>query len=179
MPTTQLFVELLVIGYGATAWLVLLVAAALGWQPTQISPQLAGEALVPLTALSYVLGIILDRVAREFFEKVLPKATAPAEGISLEDAEHSICEKSERLWSSCVYNRSRFRICRAWTLSFAMIGIAYSTWRIRIDMLAWSQSAEILVLAFLCSLLAAWATVHLHRDYYTQVGKLFRFLRTL
>lgn len=38
IPTTQLFVELLVIGFGVTAWLLLFVAAALGWQPPQGLP---------------------------------------------------------------------------------------------------------------------------------------------
>jgi hypothetical protein len=176
MPTTQLFVELLVIGFGATAWLLLFAAAALGWQPPQSFPHLGGEALVPLSALSYVLGIIVDRIARELFGRVLSNASAHAAGTPLADSERLICEKSERLWNTCVYNRSRFRICRAWILNFAMIAVAYATWNARVGIHAWRHSAAIIALACLCSLLAAWVTARLNRDYYTQVGEVFRFL---
>ncbi|HVP55228.1 MAG TPA: hypothetical protein VMU45_09560 [Candidatus Eisenbacteria bacterium] len=176
MATTQLFVELLVIGFGVTAWLVLFVAAALGWQPSQFSQHLGGVALVPLSALAYVLGIIVDRIARELFARVSGTALAHPPGTPVADAELLICEKSERLWNSCAYNRSRFRICRAWTLNFAMIAVAYATWNARVRIHDWRHSAAVTALAFLCSLLAAWATARLNRDYNSQVGKVFRFL---
>jgi hypothetical protein len=176
MPTTQLFVELLVIGFGAIAWLLLLVAAALGWQPAQFPLHLGGEVIVPLSALSYVLGILLDRGAREVFSRILTHPPAPAKDVSPDTAEHFICHKSEQLWTRCLYNRSRFRICRAWTLNFLLIAFAYCAWNARVGAQSWRDSAAIVALALLGFLFAAWATVFLNRDYHTEVGKVFRFL---
>jgi hypothetical protein len=62
MSTTNLFVELLVIGVGCAGWLTLLAVAALGYASTLVMCLLSTPAAaVPALALIYLLGIVLDR----------------------------------------------------------------------------------------------------------------------
>lgn len=64
MNTTHFFVELLVIGAGALVWLVLLVAALLGYDLSDVLDELLHPAaIVPLLPAVYVLGILTDRIA--------------------------------------------------------------------------------------------------------------------
>lgn len=63
MTTTHLFVELLVIGFGAAIWVALLVAALLGQPISFDSKILAWDTLVSLLPLIYVFGILIDRFA--------------------------------------------------------------------------------------------------------------------
>ena len=68
MSTTNLFVELIVIGVGALAWIVLLVLSLFGWAWVPTERVFSTVALVPLLSLIYVLGIVSDRIADSLFE---------------------------------------------------------------------------------------------------------------
>jgi hypothetical protein len=175
MPTTQLFVELLVVGMGVVSWIVLLVAAVVG---LPLSPQAAalgpGE-LAAVTATAYVLGIMLDRIARTLWGAFLYRPER-IHGTPTDDAERMICCKSERLWNTCAYNRSRFRICRAWTLNFALLALTYALWNASSQTHQWQHSAAIILVAIVLCVLAAWATVRLNRDYYVQIEGVFPLL---
>ena len=70
MSTTNLFVELLVIGVGASIWLILSTLSVLGYAWVPVDRLLSPSAAVPALALVYVLGIISDRVADAVFELV-------------------------------------------------------------------------------------------------------------
>lgn len=69
MNTTHLFVELLVIGFGALAWLLLIVAAVLGYDITSVQSNLLSlGTLFPILSFGYVLGILVDRIADWSFD---------------------------------------------------------------------------------------------------------------
>ena len=175
MPTTQLFVELLVIGMGVVAWIILFVAAAFGWALSPHAATLGAGETAAVTVMAYVLGIIMDRIARALWGAFLFRPDH-IHGTKTEDAERVICSKSERLWNTCVYNRSRLRICRAWTLNFALLAITYAVWNARVHAHPWEHSTAIILVALVLCALAACATVRLNRDYYIQIEGVFRLL---
>lgn len=135
MGTTNLFVELVVIGVGAAAWLVLLVLAAFGWAWVPLEQTFSSTALVPLISVVYLLGIVSDRVADSLFERVwvprLRAATFPALA-AYHDARRDILTRSARLADQLEYGRSRLRICRGWALNAVLTALA-------LDLFLWRQ----------------------------------------
>lgn len=176
MPTTQLFVELLVIGIGALAWVILFAAAIFGWRSTGTMPTLNAGQILAGTAATYVLGIIIDRLSRALWNRILFRPST-IDGTLTADAERIICKESERLWNTCIYNRSRLRICRAWTLNAALICLAYLLWNVSVHAHTWATSVGVLTILIALSILAAWATVRLNRDYYNQLKGVFPLVR--
>lgn len=169
MNVTALFVELLVIGMGTATWLALFLAAILGYRfdtnLLQENPALIGT----LTAIVYVLGIVVDRLVRDLFMPTLEekarravftpdriaqiKAIAPDidEGNLSMEMEKFIRANSESLAHKIDYNRSRLRICRAWILHFALIGVGFTWWNYRVQLVdaatqAWLLSGDVLLM---------------------------------
>lgn len=176
MATTQLFVELLVIGTGVAAWIYLFVAAAFGCALSPPAVALGTGELLVVIAMAYILGIMMDRLARALWRPFLFRP-GHLHGTPTDDVENAICSKSERLWNTCVYNRSRFRVCRASTLNFALLAIAYAIWNARVNAHPWAQSAGIIIGSLSLGVLAAWATVCLNRDYYSRLEGVFPLVR--
>lgn len=127
MGTTNLFVELVVIGVGAMTWLCLLVFALFGWGWLPVEKAFSTVALVPLLSLIYLLGIISDRIADSIFEHVWVKRLQKERFANANEyhvARRQILTGSERLSDLLEYGRSRMRICRGWTLNSILIAIA-------------------------------------------------------
>ncbi len=70
MNTTDLFVELIIIGIGGAIWLCLLIFGMFGYDWVPLDETLALAALIPFLSVAYVLGIIIDRVADAIFERL-------------------------------------------------------------------------------------------------------------
>jgi hypothetical protein len=125
--TTNLFVELVVIGVGAAAWLVLLVLAAFGWAWVPVERAFSSTALVPLVSVVYLLGIVSDRIADTLFERWwvprLRRERFP-EIAAYHDARRDILTRSARLADQLEYGRSRLRICRGWALNAVLTALA-------------------------------------------------------
>ena len=129
MSTTNLFVELLVIGVGALIWIVLLILAVFGyhWIPDDLlkSPVMA----VPALAIVYVLGILSDRLADTCFEKIWNDDLRDEffkHKKDYYDARRLILTKSERLSELLEYGRSRLRICRGWVFNTVLIIVCFN-----------------------------------------------------
>src|SRR5215831_14494516 len=133
MQTTQLFVELLVIGVGVLLWLGLLIAAIFGYKPNTFPDLNSGEvALLTglLVAAGYALGILVDRISREICSLLFgPRATQATHETRLENL---IKTSSETLGKEIEYNRSRLRICRSWALNLLFASIAFEIWNSRV-----------------------------------------------
>jgi len=134
MSTTNLFVELIVIGVSASAWLALLLLTAFGWRWIPVQPVLSPTALVPLLAVTYLLGIITDRVADSIFERLWTERVRSPEFANRDEyheARHEVLLGSERLAELIEYGRSRLRICRGWALNGVLLAIAIAlfAWR--------------------------------------------------
>src|SRR5215210_8108672 len=127
MGTTNLFVELVVIGVGAMAWLCLLILTVFGWTWIPLEKLFSTTALLPLVSLIYLLGIVSDRIADSIFERFWVERlqlTRFANTNEYHVARRQILTGSERLSDLLEYGRSRMRICRGWTLNSVLIAIA-------------------------------------------------------
>jgi hypothetical protein len=127
MSTTNLFVELIVIGVGAAAWLVLLVLSVFGWRWLPALNLPAMLELIPTLSMIYLLGILTDRVADVLFERRwvgrLRRDFFPT-AADYHRARVVILTESERLAELLEYGRSRLRICRGWAINAALIVVA-------------------------------------------------------
>lgn len=139
MTTTHLFVELLVIGFGALIWFLLLLATFFGADVHTIPiDRLDWTVLLfPLLSLSYVLGIVTDRVADRLFssweERHRLFVYKPSEFGSEKKAEEKhhndrrfLLVEGPELWQFIEYGRSRLRICRGWALNGVLLIFSYN-----------------------------------------------------
>ena len=134
MNTTSLFVELLVIGVGGMMWLMLGLAAVFDLGPLLSQfVHLPANALLmmfgPVTALTYVIGIVLDRTADGLFDVEARRLGrkdffAGANKEEARQARTAIYCRSDRLADLYEYGRSRLRICRGSCLNIVMLILA-------------------------------------------------------
>ena len=127
MGTTELFVELIVIGIGGAAWIVLAVLSAFGYRWIPLEQALSLPVLVPALSLVYLVGIITDRLADVLFEAIW----VPGLRRKHYDSNHSarddrrlIYTHNEYLASLIEYGRSRLRICRGWAFNATLCLVA-------------------------------------------------------
>ena len=121
MNTTDLFVEILVIGIGAAIWVTMLVLSMLGYSAASLDRLFSIPALLPGIALVYVLGIIMDRISDVLFDRLFVDSVRKkyySERKQEFDDRRTILVYSERLSQLLEYGRSRLRIVRGWTLNF-------------------------------------------------------------
>jgi hypothetical protein len=131
MATTALFVELVVIGLGplAAIFLVIFGIFGYGWVPTEKAFSL--PVLLPLLAMTYLLGIIVDRIA----DKILGGWGKRLRRDSFDDERayrraRSIAYADSPFRELFEYSRSRLRIARGWILNSLLIIAAgnYFVW---------------------------------------------------
>jgi hypothetical protein len=125
MKTTELFVELVVVGFGALLWIPLTLLSIFGysWIPSgvwdiSLTQALAIIAIVPVLVITYVFGILIDRLGDLVFDPFDAKIrqeyfTEPEH----QRARTIIYVQSESLSTWFHYVRSRLRICRGWALN--------------------------------------------------------------
>jgi hypothetical protein len=139
MSTTQIFVELLIIGIGVIIWIVLFIAGIAELPFSAINDIIREIKLplgLPLMASAYVFGILLDRVVYSLFNQRKHKIQAEVFNNSDEPPvniiEKIVLDSSEELSKMVHYNRSRMRICRSWFVNFLLIGLTFLVWQSRI-----------------------------------------------
>jgi hypothetical protein len=120
MSTTTLFVELVVVGVGAMAWLCLLIVAAFGHAWIPLDRVVSPSATVPVLALVYVLGIVSDRVADAVLGPLWAKGNR-ARVYGGDDhayaADKMLVLATPQFSRLFEYNKSLQRICRGWTFN--------------------------------------------------------------
>jgi hypothetical protein len=89
LTTTQLFVELLVIGIGVVLWVALFVAALFGYRFDEGLSRLDPLWFIVVGAVAYALGIAMDRSVRAVLAPLAEKAYTRAinDKVGLPDAE--------------------------------------------------------------------------------------------
>ena len=137
MSTTSLFVELVVIGSGAAAWVGLLVAGAFGWAWVPVDRMLSPVAVVPVLSVVYVLGIVVDRIADALFQRQLMRLrgrwfASPHEYYRAQDFVYT---RSQPLAHFYEYGRSRLRICRGWVVNSVLTAVS-------LDVFVWVRLPE-------------------------------------
>jgi len=179
MSTTQLFVELLVIGLGASVWISLGVTMFAGGQ-IRLSEVWSDRTLIlPLVAAAYAVGIVLDRLAWSLFsplehrieaEYVLPL------GVPRWRLERSVMNRSENLARDLYYTRSRLRICRAWVLNGVLITVLFLVWGQAKRQLNLTQTLAIGVAGAVFVGWSFWALRQFMIDYYRNLRCSYEFL---
>lgn len=128
MNTTNLFVELIVIGAGAFLWMVLLALAVLGYSPAGLVAALKVPMMLAVLPLVYVLGILSDRLADRAFagrDAALREEVFPGKLDDYYVKRRTILNRSERLTEQLEYGRSRLRICRGWAFNAPLVLLAF------------------------------------------------------
>ena len=124
MKTTALFVELIVIGAGALIALGILITAVF-----DINLQFVKENLllfsIPLLSFTYLLGIIVDRIADNLFDSLHTEKKTKLQGDYYLKANIA-AKDGEKLYELLEYTRSRVRISRGWLFNFFLIETAVS-----------------------------------------------------
>ncbi|MCB2145181.1 MAG: hypothetical protein KQI81_01820 [Deltaproteobacteria bacterium] len=173
MSTTQLFVELLVIGFGVVVWCAILIAGLLELPFDKAIFDIKLSLWPPLLGVAYVFGILLDRLMYSAFgrrkneieERILGDIASPKAPV----IERIVMEASEPLNYMIHYNRSRSRICRAWFLNFFLIGISFIIWHYRVNQMpAWCAFFIISALVSL-SAVSYWVGGLLEEDHYNNI----------
>ncbi len=129
MGTTDLFVELIVIGIGALTWIVLFTFSIFGfdWVPTE--QLFSVPALFPLLSFIYIIGIITDRLADVIFGNLwAPKILRKHYSSSTDEINDRrlIYNADQFLANLMEYGRSRLRIARGWAFNSGIILIAFN-----------------------------------------------------
>ena len=180
MTTTQLFVELLIIGFGVVIWVGVLVAALFGYNFKTFMSNINVAILTPLLAFSYVIGIVLDRIAHRLFRnieeknrlKIFGRDSAP----SPEDKERYVILKGDKFRSQITYNRSRLRICRSWSINFLFISMALLLWQLRNGYFNKYQLILLLSAILLMAILCYYVTSMLSVDHFLNIQNTYKFL---
>ena len=131
MNTTNLFVELMVIGVGALSAILLTVAAVFpagSYAHLLNAESFAAIVLVPLLALTYVLGIIVDRLADRLFTRPAHRLRSHhfEDDASYHHARRTVLAGPEKIANLLEYARSRMRICRGWAVNSMLLLLAWN-----------------------------------------------------
>ena len=129
MNMTDLFVELIVAGSGVAVWMLLLVSGLVDVDWSGLVPgRLASlVVLIPFLSVVYVLGIVVDRVADRLFDlwddPLRQERFRDSAGYHRARTYVNTHGEAEII-GLFKYHRHRIRICRAWTLNFALLALA-------------------------------------------------------
>lgn len=129
MSTTNLFVELIVIGIGAAIALLLLVLAIFGFKLFQLKIALWPILVIPALSLIYIFGIVVDRIADFIFEKFF--STSIRQSIyshssrNIYDDRRLALSKQTPITEQLLYARSRLRISRGWSINSILIAFSF------------------------------------------------------
>lgn len=130
MTTTQVFIELLMTGFGSLVWILLFFLGinGLGFE-ILLDMEISNAFLLPIAGFAYIIGIIIDRIGFQIFKK---KERKNINKVFFEDENRTsiqlkvvyIIQNSDHLKSAIDYNRSRLRLARSWIINFFMISIS-------------------------------------------------------
>ena len=127
MGTTELFVELVVIGIGALAWMAIATFSIFGYTWVPLDQLLSVSALIPFLSVVYIVGIVTDRIADVIFEAIwvpgIQRKYYSSSDIARDD-RRLIYSRNEYLANLIEYGRSRLRICRGWAFNAVLIILA-------------------------------------------------------
>ena len=120
MSTTTLFVELVVVGVGAMAWLSLLVLAVFGHEWIPLDRVFSPSATIPSLAVVYLLGIVTDRVADTLLGPLWARGNrfrVYGQDERAYAADKVLVLAAPQFSRLFEYNKSLQRICRGWTVN--------------------------------------------------------------
>lgn len=157
MNTTNVFVELLVIGLGPVTALLLIALVVLGPATLELAQVLDATAslalVVPFLAVTYLLGIVTDRVADRLFA---PTSGRLRRSFFVDNDEYHAARRTIIVYAPAIYRirqygRSRMRICRGWTVNLLILWIPANLYLAQVlpggGLLWWVNALLVLILA--------------------------------
>ena len=178
MSTTDLYAELLITGTGTVIWLGFLAAAFVRPSLQDLVSNTNLLTLAPIIGVAYVLGIIVDRLGYSIFagpEKRLRSRTFGEESSPLfSEKTHFILTHSDELSRQMAYNRSRLRVCRAWSLNFFLMGVTAGIWVYSANMVS-LLPLPLISMGLGVAALITWRKLAI--DYYRNVQSSYAFLK--
>jgi len=185
MNTTNLFVELIVIGAGAATWVGLLLMSLFGYNWLSLTEITSVIVLIPSISLIYFLGIIVDRLADEIFskyDKEIRNKYFPDNNIYHEARTYTYTYATDRIINLFEYGKSKMRITRAWSINNLLLAISTSIF-VLTRFPSTSLNTRLLITVFatitfaICFLatLIAWKKLT-HNDY-KRLAETFEFLK--
>ncbi len=181
MSTTNLVVELMVTGVGSVGVFVFAALAIFGYEKLDAKDLLSFQSLIPMLAVTYVLGIVTDRVADAMFglrwSKNVRKAHFPND-----DAYHTdrrtILTGSDQLTAIMKYGRSRIRVMRGWTINSFLLGVFGALFAlIRCDEIRYRLALFSFISGILLSVGCWYAWYVLSNSEYRKIKEAAAFLR--
>ena len=127
MNTTNIFVELVVIGFHSLFGIGIIVLALAGYRNLDTEKLLTINLALPVLALAYILGILIDRVSDRIFisQDYKMRPSGSKEDLpSFLTMRYYILHKSSDIYAQLEYIRSRLRIARASIFNFILLTIA-------------------------------------------------------
>lgn len=185
MSTTDLFVEIIIIGIGGLIWLILLILSFLGHQWVPWDKAVSLTSLIPFLAITYILGIAVDRISDQIFS-IWDKDLRRAQFSSNEEyhfaRNYIYTYANEKIIDLFEYGKSRIRISRAWSINFILIAfsailfISLNSNSLNLN----NKASLLLVTVFGCfigtaSNLLAWRK--LAKNDYKRLNEMFLFLK--
>ena len=127
MNTTNVFVELVVIGFHTLIWIGVIILALFGYRNLDAEKLLTVNLALPILAMAYILGILIDRISDFFFisqDKKMRPVDKQKDLPTFLTMRYYILNKSPNIYAQLEYTRSRLRIARASVFNFALTTIA-------------------------------------------------------
>lgn len=186
MNTTNVFAELLIIGVETIAWIALLFFTLFGYVWIDFGTFNNLAIVIPLVALAYVLGIMMDRLSDALLfgldHAIRLQVMGERIAESFGQLRSFVLSRSPYLSADLDYLRSRLRIMRSSIINFGLLGItgtAFILTRIQIalDTQYWAAAAALFTGAVLSSLsFYAWRASAI--TYYLRLKTAFAVLPT-
>ena len=161
MKTTNLFIELLVIGVGAVLCLGLLIhnlADLSSFKELSIN---SAVLLFPITAVTYVFGIIFDRIfdiLTDPWDKYIRHQHLTDE--QYKDVRTILYNDSRMVQDVFDYTKNRVRIVRSWMFYFPLLAAQIPFTNDVIFLSEKSTLIIILLVLFLLSMITFWKLTH-------------------
>jgi len=127
MNTTNIFVELVVIGFHTLIGIGIIVLALVGYRNIETEKLLTINLALPVLAIAYIFGILIDRVSDRIFlaqDYKMRPAGSEADLPSFLTMRYYILHKSSDVYAQLEYIRSRLRIARASVFNFMLMTLA-------------------------------------------------------
>jgi len=140
MNTTNIFVELVVVGFHTLIWIGLFALAFLGFQNLDLEKLFTINLALPILALTYILGILVDRAADLLLDEQDTRLRGRFDFSrlpSFSEMRFYVLSKSSDVYEQLEYTRSRLRIARASIFNFACTTVA-------VLLLVWLQCGKAL-----------------------------------
>lgn len=123
MNLTNLFVELIITGFHTSLWIGFIVITFINYDTIDISNLFNMNKAVPLVALAYIIGTVVDRITDIIFmpkDHKIRNKYLTEELPSYITMRFFILHKSKDIYYQLEYTRSRLRIVRSAVLNFAL-----------------------------------------------------------